>query len=363
MNISYLCSYNERNPDVLHHLRLQMVLTAQQTSNKAAARTHQVDVKTVRLWRRRYEEDPHARLVDRRPETTNHPQRLPPGIQLHLKNTVEKRIRMDQRVYATQLCQHDRLLAPYSAKTLIKHLRRMGLYKTRKKKPARFKDLRNVSDAMSFGDCIQVDIKYLTDIPELKWSLKCANLPRYQITARDRATGATWICYARQKSTTATALFIEYLLEHLWNHGVDTSNFCVQTDNGPEFTVWYLSSKKTLFEQTLTRFGIAHRCIPAGQCQYNSTVESFHNSIEILHYSNVQRPQYRQFFAETEAFQQAYNERHNAYRGYSPRTAFEKRHPDIDLGVLTLKPIELDRLITRERCNRWRSWQEWEDSA
>ena len=32
-------------------------------------------------------------------------------------------------------------------------------------------------------------------------------------------------------------------------------------------------------------------------------------------------------------------------------------------GVLTLKPIELDRLITRERCNRWRSWQEWEDSA
>ena len=37
MNISYLRSYNERNPDVLHHLRLQMVRTAQQTSNKAAA--------------------------------------------------------------------------------------------------------------------------------------------------------------------------------------------------------------------------------------------------------------------------------------------------------------------------------------
>ena len=105
-----------------------MVLTAQQTSNKATAREYHVDVKTVRLWRRRYEEDPQGRLVNRRPETTNHPQRLPPGIQLHLKNTVEKRIRMDQRVYATQLCQHDRLLAPYSVKTLIKHLRRMGLY-------------------------------------------------------------------------------------------------------------------------------------------------------------------------------------------------------------------------------------------
>ena len=126
MNISYLCSYNERNPDVLHHLRLQMVRTAQQTSNKAAARTHQVDVKTVRLWRRRYEEDPQGRLVDRRPETTNHPQRLPPGIQLHLKNTVEKRIRIGQRVYVSQLRQHDRLLAPYSGKTLIKHLRRRG---------------------------------------------------------------------------------------------------------------------------------------------------------------------------------------------------------------------------------------------
>jgi hypothetical protein len=44
---------------------------------------------------------------------------------------------------------------------------------------------------------------------------KHSGFPSYQITARDVATGALWYAYAREKSTTNTKLFIEYLCNHL----------------------------------------------------------------------------------------------------------------------------------------------------
>jgi len=258
--VKYAKLYAFRNQEMLHRVRLEMVLYALEHSIKAAARKYEVSRNTVRLWVRRYEKTPHQRLVDERSKTSNHPQKMKPGYRLHLVNVAKtKRVR-GQRVIATQLKQDLKL--PYSVKTIIKVLRQEGLWgKAKPKAPAK-QDLRHITDAMAFGQCIQVDIKYLSDVEELKLPVKRQWLPRYQFTARDRATGALWLSYGKEKSSTNTTLFIEYLLDHLKAHGVSPYDISVQTDNGPEFTVWHQRSiKKTLFEQALAQQGVEHRLI------------------------------------------------------------------------------------------------------
>ena len=72
-----------------------------------------------------------------------------------------------------------------------------------------------------------IDIKYLTDIPELAVGI-AHGLPRYQITARDVRTGMLWIAYAFERNSTVTALFVHRLLTHLEQCGVDVSKIMIQ---------------------------------------------------------------------------------------------------------------------------------------
>jgi len=58
----------------------------------------------------------------------------------------------------------------------------------------------------------QVDIKYLTDITEYEIWRGEHHLPEYIITARDYKTLAIYFAYSNKKSSTATAIFIDYLL-------------------------------------------------------------------------------------------------------------------------------------------------------
>ena len=70
-------------------------------------------------------------------------------------------------------------------------------------------------------------------------------------------------------------------------------------------------------------------------------------------------PSYSEFFAKTAEYQRAFNmERVNSYRGANPLALLIQKAPHIDPAVLTLAPIEVDRLLTREKLATWRSWQE-----
>ncbi len=58
----------------------------------------------------------------------------------------------------------------------------------------------------------QVDIKYLTDITEYEIWRGEHHLSEYLITTRDYKTLATYLAYSHKKSSTATAIIIDYLL-------------------------------------------------------------------------------------------------------------------------------------------------------
>ena len=77
----YTRSHYSRDMQALHFMRRKMVVYAQQHSIKAAARRFEASRNTVRLWLRRYQADPSARLVNARPPSTNHPQKMSYGWQ------------------------------------------------------------------------------------------------------------------------------------------------------------------------------------------------------------------------------------------------------------------------------------------
>ena len=95
----------------------------------------------------------------------------------------------------------------------------------------------------------QVDIKYLTDIDNLKPYFDKNNdrsLMKYQITARDLATGFPIVAYCNEKSVTYTKMFLEKILyEFLIQFKyLNLKDIKVQTDNGGEFTNKYRKKKE-----------------------------------------------------------------------------------------------------------------------
>ena len=126
----------------------------------------------------------------------------------------------------------------------------------------------------------QIDIKYLTDIPEYEiWRWE-HHFPKYLISARDYKTGAIYLAYTQEKSSMATALFVDYLLSSLQYYGIDPQSIVIQTDNGKEFTN-PTDRKVTLFEKLVKeKYQATHFLIPYRRPTWNSDVESFHNLIE-----------------------------------------------------------------------------------
>ena len=350
--------YQTCDKKAIHTTRLEMVRSAQRIGIKATAKVFGVVRNTVRLWLRRYLEDPQRPLLNRRPTTTNHPFRVPDEWVEKICTIVRTRIHRRQKVCVAHL--QKMYCIPYSIKTINNILKRNNLYQSKKRRKKQVKrDMRYMNDTLRFCERIQVDIKYLSDIAWLKWGIIRTGLPKYQITARDCATGAIWLGYAKEKSTTNTALFIEWIFAHLQYNGVCLHDVAIQTDNGKEFTTWWDSPKETLFEQVIARHGATHRRIPFGACTYNSMVEASHRLIETECYDDMYLPTYQGFFHDVAHYQRHFNlERVNTYRGANPLALFIEKAPHVHVDALILKPIIVDTLLTRERYRTWRTWQD-----
>ena len=74
-------------------------------------------------------------------------------------------------------------------------MHQVGCMPQKRKKYQRSRDLREIKRQLKAFQNVQVDIKYLDDIPEFYQAYTTYNLPRYQITARCVRTGA--LCYMR----------------------------------------------------------------------------------------------------------------------------------------------------------------------
>lgn len=257
--------------------RWNMVKFAEREGISRTAMVYNTTRKTVRKWVNRYKEGGIKALESKSGSGQNFPNRMP-------KSTEKGIIELRKKYYfwgARRIRDH--LQLNYSQVVINKKIKQAGLikkkkrrYKQRKERAAYMKKIRSLYKPFQK---IQVDIKYLTGIPEIIGDLRYYKLPKYQITARDYKTGYQSIGFSYEKSSTATGIYIDYLCQKLENAGIDVSNITFQTDNGTEFVSG--SKKLSLFEKIVTeKYKAKHKRIPPARPTYNSDVETVHNLIE-----------------------------------------------------------------------------------
>jgi hypothetical protein len=142
------------------------------------------------------------------------------------------------------------------------------------------KDMSELRKSIAAFEKIQIDIKYLTDIPNFFKQMVLHGLPKYQLTARDYKTGFTIIGYASTKDSTSVGIFLTYVLSVLLAAGVDFKQISFQSDNGTEFRSSSSKGRQTLYEEILTNLQIKYKFIPVRSPTFNSDVESLHGRIE-----------------------------------------------------------------------------------
>jgi len=183
------------------YLRLKMVQYARKDGNKPAARVFGTTPKTVRKWRRRYEQEGYAGLVERSRAPTNPAKKITP----RMRNRVID-LKRKLRPFGAERIKRDFDL-PTSVKAMRRIWREEGLLKRKRKKHQAKNDLRAVKSAWRAFEQTDLDTKHLYDIPEYWTQMRRLGLPKYQYTAREVVSGLQFLGYADECCLNYATLF------------------------------------------------------------------------------------------------------------------------------------------------------------
>ncbi|MCX7697991.1 MAG: hypothetical protein N2114_00795, partial [Candidatus Goldbacteria bacterium] len=137
--------------------------------------------------------------------------------------------------------------------------------------------LNTLKKLWNFLQQIDIDVKYLYDIPSCLLPMKRLNLPPYQYTARDVTSGLVFFSFAYEFSMTNSLHFLNYLVRFLSSFNIDLSKITIQTDNGVEFIGNFNAKELSAFTLTCMQYNINHSTIPPGAHRFQADVETFHN--------------------------------------------------------------------------------------
>ena len=339
------------------HLRLRMVLYAQQHGIKPAARAFQSTPKTVRKWLSRF--DGTIRSLDsqsRAPHTT--PRKLSAAAER--KIVVLKR-RLPR--WSARRLKRDFGLR-YSEKAIRRVCRDHGLnrrYRRRKHETKRC--LRETKKAWRLFQQIGIDTKDLSDIPEYWERMQSYDLPRHQYTARDVTTGLLWLGYSTALSLSYADLFADRIIGHLQRCNVDLSRTTWQSDNGSEFIGSWQAKDDSAFTKSIERVpGQMHRTIPPGQHRFQADVETVHSLMEPEFYEIEPFASRQDFIAKAMTYQLYFNvgRRNSGKEDKTPwelveqtvardrRTADRRVTARADPRLGLLPPVYLDELLDQK---------------
>ena len=327
--------------------RAAMVKYAIEHGNKPAARKFQTSVKTVRKWRIRFENGKRPALKDKSRRPVHSPNSILPFWYFKILDICKKAQKRKKRINAVLIKRKYNI--PYSTKTILKVMRESGYMPQKRRKYQRKRDLREIKKQLKPFEKIQVDIKYLDDIPEFYTAYRVFRLPKYQITARCVRTGALFYTYAIEKTSTNTTMFLLRLGEHLQAHGVDLKTVAIQTDNGTEFASTWNSLKDCVFTKAIEQIWKSeHKTIPPGAKTWQSDVETSHRLIEDEFYAFEEFPTRFQFFRKAATYQRWFNlQRNNSYKQGTPLGIMQQAQVNYDPGIMILKPILIDSIYRK----------------
>jgi transposase len=317
-----------------------MVKAAAQHGIKPAARMFCTTVKTVRKWVRRYEQAAYNGLRDNS-RAPKHPHRpiSPSEVQraIDLKRLLPS--------FGAERIKRDFELT-LSVKAIRKVWKEVGLMRVKRRKHHIKNDLRAVKASWRVFEQLDIDVKYLTDIPQYWPHMKRHDLPRYQYTARDVVSGMQFLGFANEISLNYSALFAETVIAHLLKCGVDLANCRVQTDNGSEFIGNWTAKHDSSFTKAVQKMGLAHWTIPPAAHTYQADVETAHRLIEDEFYEVESFSSKHDFLQKTFAYQLWFNvARKNSYKkNKTPWDILHERDATVNPRIVLLPPLMLDDL-------------------
>lgn len=269
--------------------RLELVRYANDNGIKIAARFYKCSKNTVKKWCRRYAIYGYAGLKDKSRRPINSPRRISDEDIIKIKETCDYAKEKGKYITVNNVRKKTGI-KNHSDVTMNRYINvACGNRKNLKHTQPKSGDISWKQHLQPF-QLWQIDIKYLTDIDNLKPYFNKNNdrsLAKYQVTARDVATGFPIVAYCNEKSSTYTRMFLEKILYEFLKQfdGINLKSITIQTDNGKEFTNKYAktygkSPKESIFTLYVYCKFKKHKTNPPGSPTYDSDVESFHWSIE-----------------------------------------------------------------------------------
>ena len=323
--------------------RRRLAQDARRLGVRQTARRWNCARNTVRRWLRRYQAEGLAALKERSHAPKTCPHRLSADLETRI---LDLRKRTGYGARRLKIEFH----LPTGAGAIHRVIRAAGLTRKPKTKRQKKNDLRAVKAALRAFQTVQMDVKYLCDIPRYLPQMRRQRLPQFQYTLRDVRTGLLFVSFADRLSKSHACLCAARFLSHLKAHGVQPGRVTIQTDNGAEFDGQLTGQSDRGFRHVVEELlGAHHRFIPPGCSNANADVETSHNLIECELFDREDFHGRRNFLGKLCTYQDHFNRtRKNSYQGW--RTPLERLRlaaPDLDPRLVLLPPIDLDRLLPR----------------
>ena len=327
-------------------VRKAIVQEALEKGIKPTARRFGMSKNSVRLWVRRFTKEGNDGLLDRRAG----PNYIPHKTSQKLEEEVVE-IRKTAKCYGASRLKHFFQLAP-SVGAIQRILKSRGLTKKQRRKHKIKNDLREIkARTYKSFEKLQMDIKYLTDIPPYWEQMQRFKLPRFQYTVRDVKSGMLFLGFADEISVNHAVEMATHVLEQIVPHFPGT--VIVQTDNGVEFSGTTRKIEHNHFRANIIKQGATHVYIPPGCCNANGDVESIHATIENEFYNITTFTSRADFLRKAESYRQFYNlERPNYSKGSkTPWLIGQQDHPESDFSstAQSIHVVELSASLKGRR--------------
>ena len=321
--------------------RYKMVKFALSHNKSIAAREFKTSRYVVRKWVTRYEEAGLRGLMEHSKQPHYSPNKCSAGFE---RKVIQLRLRTKHKYGANRLIE--RFSLKHSKNCVQRIINQNGVKRKPKTKRQKRNELWSVKKLMGVFEKIQVDVKILTDIANYYPSYVRNKLPKYEFSARDVKTGASFVCFAYKNNSANAATFIAYLGAHLKHHGFDVKEITFQMDNGAEFfACGQKKIGKTPVEALIEdNIGAKIGRIPPASPTFNSDVETFHRLVENEFYCVEDIQDNEDLVRKMYTYLLDFNFlRKNSYKdNKTPYTLAKEEFSDFNTQLFSMIPIILD---------------------
>lgn len=346
LRTTYCAMIFKRSPEEQVLIRQQIVRYAQQHGNKPTARHYGCSVRTVRTWKKRFEQLGTGALQNR----SRAPHRCPHKTSKEVEESIIQK-RNAAPCYGPKRLKWFNPSIKASEGAIYRILKERDLLRKRRKKYRVKQDLRHVKAQYASLTHFQEDVKHLYDIPYYWPQMKTQQLPKYEYTVRDAKSGFVIVAFSNEYNEQYSTILTELILKHLKHFEIDLSEVIIQTDNGSEFGARKRDIKTPGFVNTIMlEWGASHNYIPPGCSNANADVESFHSTVELEFFNLETFGSRNEFFRKVQAYQYFYNfVRPNFSKaGKTPLQIVLEDRPDVSPEVLNFPVYDLDALFRQK---------------